>query len=199
VFRTELDDQQVTSFQGATFLVTNAATLISQGLELDASLAVTDSLEIGASLAYLDAEYDEYANAPCTIFQAAATVGDCVQDFSGERPPNAPEFSGTAYTSYERAIGSNLIFVFKLDAAYKDEYALDGDLDPNTIQDSWIKVNGRIGIGSADGSWDVALYGRNLTDEATLTFVTDAPLSAGIYGGWAEAPRVIGLQARYQF
>ena len=91
LFRTELEDQQVTSFRGATFLVSNAAILISQGLELETQVALTDNWEVGGSLAYLDSEYDDYEGAPCTIYQAAATDGECTQDLSGKRGPNAPE------------------------------------------------------------------------------------------------------------
>ncbi|MBK7519071.1 MAG: hypothetical protein IPI75_02785 [Gammaproteobacteria bacterium] len=71
---------------------------------------------------------------------------------------------------------------------------LDSDLDPNTLQDDYVKVNARIALAAADDRWEVALYGRNLTDETTYTFMVDAPLSAGIYAGWVEEPRVWGLQ-----
>jgi iron complex outermembrane recepter protein len=199
LFRTELEDQQVTSFRGTTFLVNNAASLISQGLEFETQVALSEDWEVGGSLAYLDSEYDSYEGAPCTVYQTAATVGECTQDLSGERGPNAPEWSGTVYASYERPIGQNLLFGFKVDASYKDEYFLDGDLDPNSLQESYVKVNGRIGVSSADDTWELSLYGRNLTDETTYSFVVDAPLSAGIYGAWAEEPRIVGLQARYNF
>ncbi|MEH6580828.1 MAG: TonB-dependent receptor [Halioglobus sp.] len=199
IFRTELEDQQVTSFRGTTFLVSNAATLISQGVEVETQIALTEGWEVGGSLAYLDLEYEDYTGAPCTIYQTAAIGPSCTQDLSGERGPNAPEWSATAYASYEHSIGENLVFRFNIDGAYKDEYFLDGDLDPNTLQDSYFKLNSRIGIASYDDTWELALYGRNLTDETTYTFAVDAPLSAGIYGAWAEEPRIVGLQARYNF
>ena len=197
LFRTELEDQQVTSFRGTTFLVNNAASLISQGVELETQIALTDSWEVGGSLAYLDSEYDEYEGAPCTIYQTAATPGDCTQDLTGERGPNAPEWSATAYANFEHQLGDSMWFRFSLDASYKDEYYLDGDLDPAALQDSWVKLNGRIGLASINDTWEVSLYGRNLTDEETYTFVVDAPLSAGIFGAWPEEPRIVGLQARY--
>jgi iron complex outermembrane recepter protein len=199
VFRTEIEDQQVTSFRGASFLVSNAAKLITQGVELETQVALTDSWELGGALAYLDAEYDEYEGAPCTIYQAAAIGDGCTQDLSGKRGPYAPEWSGNIYAAYERPLGDNLVFRFNVDANYKDEHFLDGDLDPNVMQDSYWKVNGAIGLSSASGSWDLNLYGRNLTDEATYSFALDAPLSGGLYGAWAEEPRIVGLQARYNF
>jgi iron complex outermembrane recepter protein len=199
LFRTELEDQQVTSFQGATFLVSNAATLVSQGFEFDTEVALTQHWIVGGSLAYLDSQYGDYEGAPCTIHQKAATAGACTQDFSGVRGPNAPEWSGMIFTRYQHAIGENLMLRINADVSYKDDYFLDGDLDPNALQESYSKLNARMGISSFDDAWELALYGRNLTDETTYSFVVDAPLSAGIYGAWAEEPRVVGLQGRYNF
>jgi iron complex outermembrane receptor protein len=88
---------------------------------------------------------------------------------------------------------------FNISGAYKDDYFLDVDLDENTLQDSYVKFNSRIAIADGDNRWEVSLYGRNLTDETTYTYATDAPLSAGIYGSWIEEPRIIGLQGRYNF
>ncbi len=199
LFRTEIEDQQVTSFRGASFFVSNAAKLITQGVELETQVALSDSWEIGGALAYLDAEYDEYEGAPCTIYQTAAVGKSCTQDLSGKRGPYAPEWSGNVYAAFEHQISANLLFRINVDANYKDKHFLDGDLDPNVMQDSYVKVNGSIGLSSAAGTWDLNLYGRNLTDEATYSFALDAPLSAGLYGAWAEEPRIVGLQARYNF
>ena len=199
LFRTEIDNLQVTSFEGLTFIVGNAASLISQGLEMEAQFALSEEWEVGGSLAYLDSEFDDYKDAPCTIDQAAVVGAGCAQDLSGERGPNAPEWSGVVYADFQRALGDNLQFRFNINAAYKDEYFLDGDLDPNTLQDSYVKLNARIALAGGDDSWEVALYGRNLTDETTYTFATDAPLSAGVYGSWIEEPMIVGLQGRYNF
>ncbi|MEH6567776.1 MAG: TonB-dependent receptor [Halioglobus sp.] len=198
-FRTEIEDLQVTSFQGTNYIVSNAASLISQGVELETQFALTQEWEIGGALAYLDSEYDKYPDAPCTIYQVAEVGPDCVQDLSGERGNNAPEWSAMVYASYEKALGNNLLFRFNTDASYKDEYFIDGDLDQNALQDSYVKVNARLGLASANNSWEVAVYGRNLTDETTYSAAVDSPLSAGIYGHRIEEPLIIGLQGRYNF
>ena len=199
LFYTEISNLQVTSFQGVAFLVGNAAESTNQGFELDTQIALTDTVEVGGSLTYLDAEYDEYPGAPCTIYQSAATGAGCSQDLAGETPPNAPEWAASVYGSYENQISSRLWLNARLEVAYKDEMYLDGDLDPNLLQDETVMVNARIGITGAAERWEVALYGRNLTDETTIGWGTDAPLSAGIYAGWAAEPRVLGVQARYNF
>ena len=166
---------------------------------MEAQFAATDNWEIGGAMAYLDSEFDDFKEGPCTVYQIAAVGSVCNQDLSGKRGPNAPEWSGTIYSRYEYTLANNMLIRFDVDAGYKDDFFLDGDLDPNTLQDSYYKVNARIGLAGADDGWEVAVYGRNLTDEATYSFATDAPLSAGIYGGWVEEPRIIGLQARYNF
>ena len=199
LFYTEVDNLQVTTFSGTNFLVSNAAKLTSQGVEMEAQFAATDNWELGAAMAYLDSEYDNYKDAPCTIYQVAEVGPACTQNLDGKRGPNAPEWSGMIYSRYLYTLPNNMLIRFDIDGAYKDDYFLDGDRDSNTLQDSYYKVNARIGLAGADDNWELAVYGRNLTDETTYSYATDAPLSAGIYGGWVEEPRIIGLQARYNF
>ena len=201
VFYTEIDDLQVTAFQGISFRVSNAAEMTTQGVEIESQFALTEEVEVGANIAYLDAEYDDFGNAACTIFQEAALSGggECAQDLGGEAPPFAPEWSGNFYASYETYVGDNLLLRLRGDANYKDDYFTDGDLDPNTLQESYWKYDARISVGSADGTWELAAYGRNLSDERVISFSIDAPLSAGIYGGGVDEPRVYGLQGTYNF
>ena len=199
LFHTEVDDLQVTSFRGTQFIVGNAAAMTSQGVELEAQLALTSEWEMGGALAYLDSQFDEFDDGPCTIYQLAQQGEACVQDLKGERGPNAPEWSGVVYAAYEQSVWADLLFRFNMSVAYTDEYFLDGDLDKNTLQDSYVKVNASIAIAGGDDQWEVSLYGRNLTDETTYSYAQDAPLSAGIYAGWIEEQRIIGLQGRYNF
>ena len=175
------------------------AAFTSQGVEIETQFALSDAWEVGASAAYLDSEYDDFDGAPCTIYQIAAVGPTCSQDLSGERGPNAPEWSGTVYARYTKSLNNNLALDFDVNGNYKDDYYLDGDLDPNALQDAYVKVNARLALRSQDGVWEAALYGRNLTDETTYTFVVDSPLSAGIYSAWVEEPRIIGLQGQYNF
>ncbi len=199
-FRTEVDDLQVTSWSGTSFVVGNAAAITSQGVEFEGQFALTENWEMGGALAYLDSKFDEFEDAPCTINQLAQQGAEnCENDLSGERGPNAPEWSGLIYAAYEQTVWSDFLLRFNISGAYKDEYFLDADLDENTLQDSYFKINASLAIASGDNHWEVSLYGRNLTDESTYTYATDAPLSGGIYAGYLEEPRIIGLQGRYNF
>ncbi len=196
-FQTELANLQVTSFVGISFKVGNAAQVTVKGLEFDTQFAVTEDMEVGAAVSYLDHQFDSYADAPATIVQQAQ--GLTAQDLSGQRGPYAPKFSGTVYADYSTQVSNNLILSARMDVNFKDEFYTDGDLDPASLQDAYAKIDARLGLSTVDERWEVAIYGRNLTDEATKTASLDAPLSAGIMASWIEEPRVIGAQVRFNF
>jgi iron complex outermembrane recepter protein len=202
VYRTELENLQVTSWGGASFVVGNAAELTVQGLELEGQLMLTESLEVGGSFSYLDHEFDSYPGAGCHVIET--TLGTCenpadgTKDLAGERGAFAPEYSAAVYVDYTYSFDQFELNAH-IDFNYKDEMFLDGDLDPNSFQESYVKVDARLRLSTLDGKWDVLLYGRNLTDETTHTASLDAPLSPGVYAGWIEEPRIVGVQGRYNF
>ena len=77
VFRMEYDDLQTSSLVGDVFRVGNAGEAISQGVELDGRILLSERLSVGGAVAYLDAYYDDFTGATCTIPQATG---------SGEQP-----------------------------------------------------------------------------------------------------------------
>ena len=198
-FQTDVDDLQVSSWAGVSFVVGNAAKMSSKGVEFETQMALTDEIEVGGSMMYLDSKFDSFANAGCTIYQIAESDSSCTQDLSGQTTPFAPEWSGSVYIAYEQPLGSSLVLRMRADSVYKDEMYLDTDLDPNILQDGYFKINANVAIGAADGRWEVSLYGRNLTDETTYSFMLDSPASAGIFAAWIEEPLVWGMQLRYNF
>ena len=73
-------------------------------------------------------------------------------------------------------------------------------------QDSYTKVNARVSIGGADGMWDVALVGKNLTDEEVVSFGNTTPLSTTLTGGAGAAyygfydrPSSVAIQGTLRF
>jgi iron complex outermembrane receptor protein len=197
LFHTEITNLQVTSFQGLTFQVGNAAEMTSKGVELETQVALTEKLELGATLQYLESEYDSYENGPVTVQQQAAGLQG--QDLSGRTTPYAPEWSGTLYAEYTTRVADNWVLSARGDVNYKDDFYTNGALSPESLQEAYTKFNARLALSSLDDRWELSVYGRNLTDEATYTASLDAPLSAGIMAAWIEEPRVVGVQLRYGF
>jgi outer membrane receptor protein involved in Fe transport len=86
---------------------------------------------------------------------------------------------------------------------YSDDFNVAADGDELLRQDSFTKINARISIADIDGSWSIALLGKNLTDEETSTWGNDNVLGnfgfSGSYNQIMEAPRSFEIQAKYSF
>jgi len=208
MFRTEYTDLQTSQFDGTLgFNVTNAGEATSQGIELDGRWRVSEGLTLSGSFAYLDFEYDKFPNAQCYFGQApnsATDPGLC--DVEGERREFTPEYQATLSFDYFMPLGDALEFRTTLDVIYSDDYLASPTLDPNLEQDSYTKVNARISIGGSDGMWDVALVGKNLTDEEVVSFGNTTPLSTTLTGGAGAAyygfydrPSSVALQGTLRF
>ncbi|AGN11328.1 TonB-dependent receptor [Simiduia agarivorans] len=217
VFRTEYDNLQVSIFDGGLgFNVGNAAAAISQGIELDGRLRASESLTFTAAIGYLDFEFTDYDNGECYFRQAEFepdTVTNAALDmcsFDGKRQAYTPELTGSLITNYQHQFQGGLVLNADLDLIYSSEYLASPSLDPRLTQDAFVKVNARLALAATDGFWEIALVGKNLTDEAVLTYGAEVPTSATLVGaatgqqglayyGFYDRPRSIALQARLQF
>jgi len=209
IFRNEISDIQVSVFDGATgFVVTNAAEVISQGIEADLQWAVTDQLIISAAGSWLDSTYDEWDTAPCWAsqlvdpshpeYQPGCVNG--VRDASGDDTQFAPNLAGNLNFDYVMPLGDALEARAVLNINYSDEFATVGDLDPLIgYEDSFTLVDLRVSVGDPVGSWEVAFIGKNLTDEEYGYNHNDQPLANG--NGFYQMSRLrsYALQASYRF
>ncbi len=88
----------------------------------------------------------------------------------------------------------------RVDLNYTREFYSALDLDPNTKHDDVTIINARIALATVNNTWEVALLGKNLTDETTHYWKNDVPLTgSNSYFALPERPRSIALQARYRF
>ena len=60
---------------------------------------------------------------------------------------------------------SGLEWGFGLNTSFSDEYETQNEDPVGFVQDSFWLLNARAFVGSADGTWQVSVMGRNLTDE----------------------------------
>jgi iron complex outermembrane recepter protein len=216
IFRMEYDDLQVSSLVGDNYQVSNAGSSISQGIEIDGRWRLTERLTVGGAVAYLDAYYDEFNGATCTIPQSTDPLNNpgCLaadgsnitagetggQDLSGETLTFAPDWSANLNVAYVYPLGAAMELRTHVDVNYTDEFYSALDLDPNTKHDSYTKVNARIALASSDDKWSLALVGKNLTDKKTTVWNNDVPLTdSDSYFGVPERPRSIAIQGRYRF
>ncbi len=208
-FYNEFDDVQVSIFTGgATFQVSNAAETESTGVEIDGMYRITEDLTVNGALAYLDASYKKFENAQCTAEQNTAFVPSapgeiCAQDLSGEPLNFSPEWSSNLTLDYRTQITAGMMFGLSGTWVYTDSYHAVNDNDPVTEIDSFSKYSARAFLASADGTWSVALLGKNLSDEDVIISPKDVPLGAFGFAGshfmLIDAPRSYEIQAEYRF
>lgn len=205
LFDADFTDLQVSSLNveaGQGFITTNAGGASTRGLEFDLAWLATDNLTLAANVALLDGKYEEFKNAQCYQAPPQTVEQGCVngvQDLSGATLQYAPEYAGTVSADYSRPLGASLRFFLRAELFFTDDQQLNSDGDPDTVQDAYQKLDARIGIGSADGRWQVAIIGRNLTDEIIAVYAATTPLNGNSHFGILDRTRQIGLQLRYDF
>ncbi len=204
VFYTTFDDLQVSIFDGTLgFNVGNAAKAITQGVELDGRWAITDDWSMNGSLGYLDFEFDDFQNGQCNQGQAPTSPnGFC--DYTGKTNQYVADFSGNLAVNYEHPLTENLLFRSTLDTQFTTEYNPSQNLDPRIEQDAYAIWNLRVALAQIDDKWEVAILGRNLTDEEVVSYANDTPLAFSQFGsptwyGFVERSRSVALQASYRF
>lgn len=198
VFYNTFEDLQVSTFDGvASFIVGNAASATTTGVEADLTYQVTAAWDVAASAALLDATYDDFPGGPAVFGDP-----DGVQDLSGRPLQFAPEFTLNFVTGADFPITTNWTGRAEISGYYNSGYEVPGDLDPFLAQDSFFKLGARIGLTSDDGNWSFALIGKNLTDEDTTTWGNDVALG-NLLGRnlfqHIDPPRTITLSATRNF
>ncbi|MDB9734670.1 TonB-dependent receptor [Porticoccaceae bacterium] len=221
-FNSEYKDQQVSTFVGLGFVVTNAATTDIQGLEIDMTWQATDNIRLGANVAFTDGSYGSFPGAGCTAKQASDLLGlgtltvdspitssgacsaqfrgDGVQAGSGQDLAGAQvgtDYNGSLFVDYVRPMASGLVWFTSIDMNFTDGYFMTGDRDPIDFHEGFQKFNIRTGLRSEN--WTAMLYGKNITDEETATGAYDIPLAAGSHGQYTSEGVVWGARLSYSF
>ena len=93
-----------------------------------------------------------------------------------------------------------------LDMIYSTKYLTTPSLDPKLEQDAYTKFNARIALSGNDDMWELALIGKNLTDESIITYANGLPVATTLTQGTAsgyyafyERPRSVAMQGTIRF
>ncbi len=202
-YMTNFEDLQVSTFDGRLgFNVRNAGQAEIMGLEIDARWQATRNLLLSSSVAYTDFEFRDYIG-QCFPGQPSDAADTFNCNYEGKTNEFVAPWVATLGANYTRPIGSSLMMHLGLDVYYTDEYFVAPTLDPKQKQESYYKVNGRLGVSDADGSWDVSLIGKNLFNEQILPYGNVTPLASvfGAFSSWrfVEPGSTVALQGTVRF
>ncbi|WP_417476993.1 TonB-dependent receptor [Maricaulis sp.] len=188
LFQSEFDTYQLNTFNGIAFFVTSIDGASSHGGELELLWLpeALPGLTMQGGVTYANAAYDEFA----------PTGTADVDVLSGRNFSLAPEWYASGGATYNGTFGDNMTWLAHIDARYMSEQNTGSDLDPEKVQEAYTLFNGRVGIGSADESWSLELWGRNLTDEDYLQVGFDGPFQPGSFQASIGTPRSWGITLR---
>lgn len=177
LYRTDIDDLQVSVFNGSTnFVVGNAAKARTQGGELELTARPLDGLRLTGNVGYVDFVYGDYRGAGCTYEQTIATRPGtvCRQDLTGKRAPFASKWTLNFGASYTQKL-EDFTIDWQANWNYRSAYNPSPALDPTLDQSGFGLLDARIQVAPANGRWSVAVFGRNLADKLYAESGSDVP------------------------
>jgi len=190
LFYTDYRDLQVVRFgptvgsEFGTFQTKNLGSADIKGIEFEFNWNVTDEFNISGNYARLDSEVNGL-----TFETAGGTVNG-----SGNPLRQAPENSYQLTLNYFAPI-ENGDLDFRLEYSYTDEQNMSL-VDASAKLEETSLVNGRITWTTPEDDLSVALWVKNLTDEANIVHIYQ--VGPGSIGIWGE-PRTFGVSATYTF
>jgi iron complex outermembrane receptor protein len=179
LYKTDYTDLQVSSLVPlCCVVVANAATAEIKGVEVEAVAQVTSALQIDLAYARMDAKFTSFAN--------GATA-----NYTGNYLPRAPKD--------KLHIGAQYAFgllgwdgLARVDYSNQSHMYFDASNIASQKQEGYINWDGRISLTSPDKHWEVALWGKNLSDELVATYVTAFAPYGQVLVPYAP-PRTYGL------
>jgi iron complex outermembrane receptor protein len=193
VYWYKVTDLQVTNFVNATNAIVNAGEVEIKGAEFDVNYQTgLEGLTLHAAAAYNDGKYTSFPNAPCYNGQTPALgcnlvdVGGGVlvpqQDLGDTELIRAPEWNVSGGVAFETPLGDRLKLGLTLDANYTSDFLTDATSAPQSRNPSFTLIDASIRLGTANDSWELALIGRNLSDEHYWLASPNVPFTGGGQG-----------------
>ena len=204
VFDQEIEGFQSNIFTGSGFVLANAGSQSTWGVEFESTFYPTRSLTLNAAVTYLDPTFDSF-------------VQSAQGDISGTRPSGIPEWTVIVGAQYEADVGSGLL-IPRVNYFWSSETQLVEGLPAFAVRgpDGTI-VNGQPAIDASlpftsqvdnltasltyecDCGLSLSVWGRNLTDDRNLGTVFDAPAQPRSVVGYPNDPRTYGVTGRFRF
>ena len=174
----------------------NASEVTGYGWDNELVYLATEGLTLSLNFLALNAEYTD------DVFDNTGVLR--VED--GSTRPWSPDWATTVAIDYSLGLGdmgelrTNLTYAYQDDQFMRNTQVTQSYTDEDNMQDAYGLLNGRVSFYSANQSWEVALWGKNLLDEAYKgNLIASSDSVAGILMTVRGEPRTYGLEAIYRF
>ncbi len=154
------------------------------GLELELTVKPVEGLTLGANLVGMDSK----------IKGVVLPNGDVVD----RKLPQAPKFSGNGLIRYEMPVAGDKVAAIQANVVWQGKMSFTAISAPDEREGAWASGDLRISLGSQNGSWEAAVFARNLWNNHHRIWAYDLSTfgtAAQIYA----RPRTIGVSFRHNF
>jgi len=146
-----------------------------------------EGLQLNAYVNWNNAKYTNFSTAPCwqgqTLAQGCRPSADpfriTEQNLTGKRLHLAPAWTGKLGADYKTAVNDKYDVEFNVGVDFSSSYNVIAEQLPIGRDQGWVTLDAAIHFGPSSGLWEVALIGRNLTDDYHLTAGTGDGLAPG--------------------
>ena len=200
VFRYNVDNQQIIAVGGGSNIATllNADKSVGQGFELDLEAYLTDSLLVTLGSSYNDTEIqDANLTVPgcgggCTVTDPLTPTGYAID---GNPLPQAPKWVHNLTARYGIGMGEGAELYIYTDWAYRSEVNFFLYESLEFRGKSSLEGGLRIGYAWNYGDYEVALFGRNITDQTRIV----GGIDFNNLTGFINEPRTVGAEFTMKF
>lgn len=201
VFYYRASDLQLTAVGGGANFnrLLNADHASGYGFEFNAEAEPIDRLILTTGFSYNHTKlddpnlYTQPCGAPCTVLDPAGPIAGTVK-IDGNPLPNAPKWIANVTAGYSWPMASGELFVFT-DWAYRSKvnFFLYQSAE---FQDGHLLEGGlRLGYRQPEQGWEVALFGRNITNDKSL----EGGIDFDNLTGFVNDPRTVGAEVKAKF
>ncbi|MEP6634484.1 MAG: TonB-dependent receptor [Luteimonas sp.] len=208
VFRYDVSDQQIIAVGGGSNTATllNADKTIGQGFELDLEAYLTDRLLVTLGSSYNDTEIDDPSLAVpgcgggCTVTDPPVLdpitnlpTGNYYID--GNSLPQAPKWVHNLTARFGLPVGNGGEFFIYTDWAYRSEVNFFLYESEEFRGKASLEGGLRVGYNWDVGKYEVAAFGRNITDQTRIV----GGIDFNNLTGFINEPRTFGLEFTARF
>jgi iron complex outermembrane receptor protein len=201
LYRYAVDNQQLSAVGGATNIarLVNADKTIGQGIELDAQAWITDHLFVTLGASFNDTEIQDKnlvvfgCGGGCTVTDPAGTVPGTYR-IDGNPLPQAPRNVYNLTARYGLPVGSGEFYAYT-DWAYRGQVNFFLYESTEFTGKSLLEGGLRLGYTWSNGDYDVALFGRNITDETVVV----GGIDFNNLTGFLNEPSTWGVEFKARF
>jgi len=201
VFYYRAKDLQITAVGGGANFnrLLNADKATGYGFEFNAEAEPIDRLVLTAGLSYNHTEiedpnlFTQPCGAGCTVLDPAGPIAGTVR-IDGNSLPNAPKWIANITAGYSWPVGEGEVFVFT-DWAYRSKVNFFLYESAEFNDDKLLEGGLRVGYRAPDERWEVAAFGRNITNDKSL----EGGIDFNNLTGFVNDPRIVGVEVKTKF